>query len=110
MGLGVKLLQDKSLKGVQNLLRSYDYTFGRANAKALTATFSIGDYQVALNALRRKQSLTSFTLTANDDVEAVRKDLTASGFVTNDQKTYRQGNMTALVSQDKQGRVVLTLR
>jgi len=110
VGLGVKLLQDKSLKGVQNLLRSYDYTFGRANAKALTATFSIGDYQVALNALRRKQSLTSFTLTANDDVEAVRKDLTASGFVTNDQKTYRQGNMTALVSQDKQGRVVLTLR
>lgn len=110
VGLGVRLLQNKTLKGAQNVLSSYDYTLGRVNAKALTASFSMGDYQVAVDAVRRKQTLTSFMLTANDDLEAVRKDLAVSGFVSDDQKTYRQGAMTATVSQDKQGRVVLSLR
>jgi hypothetical protein len=40
----------------------------------------------------------------------VCKDLKTYGFTSADQKTWRQGKMTAVVSADKQGRVVLTLR
>jgi hypothetical protein len=36
--------------------------------------------------------------------------LTTYGFTSDDRKTWRQGKMTAVVSTDKEGRVVLILR
>ena len=110
VGLGVKLLQNRTVKASQIVLRSYDYTLGKLTAKALPATFQMGDYRAAASLLRRGQSVTTVTLTANDDADAVSKDLQTYGFTTSDQKTWRQGRMTATVAQDKQGRVVLTLR
>ena len=110
VGLGVKLLQNNSLKGAQSVLRNYDYTIGKTTAKTVAASFVLDDYKVSVSLARRKQAITSITLTANDDFAAVCRDLQTNGFTSADQKNYRQGNMTALVSQDKQGRVVLTLR
>jgi phage antirepressor YoqD-like protein len=110
VGLGVKLLQNRTVKGAQNVLRNYDYTVGKLTAKVLPATFQMGDYQAAASLQRRKQGITAITLTAMDDAEAIRKDLQTYGFTSDDGKTFRQGKMTASVSLDKQGRVVLLMR
>ena len=67
-------------------------------------------YQATASLARKKQAITAITLTATDDAEAVCKDLKTYGFTSADQKTWRQGKMTAVISPDKQGRVVITLR
>lgn len=110
VGLGVKLLQNRTVKGAQVVLRSYDYTLGKLTAKAVPATFLMDGYQATASLTRRKQAIASVTLTATDSADAVCKDLGTYGFTTTDQKTWRQGKMTATVAQDKQGRVVLSLR
>ena len=110
VGLGVRLLQNRSLKGAQTVLRSYDYVLGKATAKVVPAAFAMDNYRATASLTRRKQAITVITLTATDDAEAVRKDLKTYGFVSDDQKTWRQGQMTAVVASDKEGRVVLTLR
>ena len=110
VGLGVKLLQNKTLKGAQDVLRSYDYTLGKTTAKVVSASLTIGDYKASASLARRKQAITAITLTANDDKEAVCRDLQTNGFVSSDQKSWQQGKMTAALSTDKQGRVVLVLR
>jgi hypothetical protein len=110
VGLGVRLMQNRTIKGAQTVLRSYDYTLGKATAKAVPATFKLGDYQTVVSLTRRKQAITVVSLTATDDMAAVCKDLQTYGFTSADQKTWRQGNMTAVVTTDKEGRVALTLR
>ena len=110
VGLGVRLWQNRTVKGVQTTLQGYDYTLGKATAKVVPATFVMDSYQATASLARRKQAITVVTLTATDDVEAVCKDLKTYGFVSDDQKTWRQGKMTAVVTTDKEGRVVLTLR
>lgn len=110
VGLGVKLLQNRTVRSAQTVLRSYDYTVGKLTAKAVPATFRMDGYQATASLARRGQNITTVTLTAADDADAVRKDLGTYGFTSADQKTWKQGRMTATVTQDKQGRVVLTLR
>lgn len=110
VGLGVKLLQNRQLKAAQAILRSYDYKLGKATAKVVPATFAMADYQASVSMARKKQNITSVAITATDDVTAICKDLQTYGFTSSDQKTWRQGNMTVVVSTDKQGRVVVTLR
>ena len=110
VGLGVRLWQNRTVKGAQTTLLSYDYKLGKATAKAIPATFMMDGYQATASLARRKQAISVITLTATDDVEAVRKDLKTYGFVSDDQKTWRQGKMTAVVTTDKESRVVLTLR
>lgn len=110
VGLGVKLVQNRQLKAAQAVLRSYDYKIGKATVKVVPATFSMTDYQASVSLARKKQSVSSVTITATDDITAVCKDLQTYGFTSADQKTWRQGNMTVAVSTDKQGRVVVTLR
>ena len=110
VGLGVRLLQNRSVKGAQAVLNSYDYTLGKVAAKAIPATFVMNGYQATATLARRKQAITAITLTATDDMEAVCKDFRTYGFTSDDQKTWRQGKMTAVVTTDKEGRVVLTLR
>ena len=110
VGLGVRLLQNRTVKGAQAMLGSYDYTLGKATAKVVPASFKMDSYQATASLARKKQAVTVVTLTATDDAEAVCKDLKTYGFVSDDQKTWRQGKMTAVVSADKEGRVVLTLR
>ena len=110
VGLGVRLWQNRTVKGVQTTLQGYDYTLGKATAKVVPATFVMDSYQATASLTRRKQAITAITLTATDDAEAICKDLKTYGFVSDDQKTWRQGKMTAVVATDKEGRVVLTLR
>lgn len=110
VGLGVRLLQNRTVKGAQTVLRSYDYTLGKLTAKAVPATFAMDGYQATASLARRKQAISVISLTATDDAEAVCKDLMTYGFTSDDQKTWRQGKMTAVVTTDKEGRVVLTLR
>ena len=110
VGLVVRLLQNRTVKGAQAMLGSYDYTLGKATAKVVPASFKMDGYQATASLARKKQAITVVTLTATDDAEAVCKDLKTYGFVSDDQKTWRQGKMTAVVSTDKEGRVVLTLR
>ena len=110
VGLGVKLMQNRQLKAAQTVLRSYDYKIGKATAKAVPATFAMNDYQASVSLARKKQSVASVVITATDDIAAICKDLQTYGFTSSDQKTWRQGNMTVVVSTDKQGRVVVTLR
>ena len=110
VGLAVCLYQNRTVKGAQTTLRSYDYTLGKATAKAVQATFKMPDYQAIASLTRRKQAITAISLTATDDMEAVCKDLKTYGFTSDDQKTWRQGTMSAVVTTDKQGWVVLTLR
>jgi hypothetical protein len=110
VGLSVKLLQNKTLKGVQAVLRSYDYKVEKTTAKAITASYTIEDYKVSVAITRRKQNVTLITLTANDDLAAVCRDLQTNGFTSSNQKIWQQGNMSVAVSTDKQGRVVMTLR
>ena len=110
VGLAVKLWQNRTLKGVQNVLLGYDYTLGKATAKAVPASLSMGDYQVSVSLARRKQAITTITLTATDDMTAVCRDLQTYGFTSSDQKSWQQGKMSVVVSTDKQGRVVLVLR
>ena len=110
VGLGVRLWQNRTVKGAQTTLQGYDYTLGKATAKVVPATFVMDSYQATASLARRKQAITVVTLTATDDVEAVCKDLKTYGFVSDDQKTWRQGKMMAVVTTDKEGRVVLTLR
>ena len=110
VGLGVLLWQNRTLKGAQSVLASYDYTVGKAMAKVLPASFMMDSYQTTVSLTRRKQAITVITLTATDDVEAVCKDLKTYGFTSDDQKTWRQGKMTAVVTTNNEGQVVLTLR
>ena len=110
VGLGVKLLQNRQLKAAQAVLRSYDYKVGKVSAKSVSATFVMADYQATVSMARKKQNITSATITATDDMAAICKDLKTYGFTSSDQKTWRQGGMTVVVSTDKQGRVVVTLR
>ena len=110
VGLGVKLLQNRQLKSAQSVLRSYDYNLGKVTVKAVPATFVMGDYRVSLSLARKKQTVTSVAITATDDIAAICKDLKTYGFTSTDQKTWRQGKQTVVVSTDKQGRVVVTLR
>ena len=92
------------------MLGSYDYTLGKATAKVIPASFKIDNYQATASLARKKQTITTITLTATDDIEAISKDLKTYGFISDDQKTWRQGKMTAVVVTDKEDRVVLTLR
>ena len=110
VGLGVKLLQNKTVKGAQEILLSYDYSLGKTTNKALSASLTIGDYKVVASLTRRKQTITAITLTANDNLAAVYRDLETNGFTSANQKTWQQGKMSVTVSADKQGRVVLLLR
>lgn len=110
VGLGVKLLQNRQLKAAQTILRSYDYKLGKATTKVVPATFVMADYQASVSMARKKQNIASVAITATDDIAAICKDLQTYGFTSSDQKTWRQGNMTVVVSTDKQGRVVVTLR
>lgn len=110
VGLGVKLLQNRQLKAAQAVLRSYDYKVGKVSAKSVPATFVMADYQATVSMMRKKQNIVSATITATDDMAAICKDLKTYGFTSSDQKTWRQGGMTVVVSTDKQGRVVVTLR
>jgi len=110
VGLGVKLLQNNSLKGAQNVLRNYDYTLGKTTAKTVTASYTLDDYKVSVSLARRKQNVILITLTANDDMDAICRDLQTNGFVSADQKNWSQGKMSVAVSTDKQGRVVMVLR
>ena len=110
VGLGVCLLQNPTVKGAHSVLRSYDYTLGKTTSKMLSASFLMGHYTATALLARRKQSITAITLTATDDIEAVQKDLGTNGFTSDDQKIWRQGKMTAVVTTDKEGRVVLSLR
>ena len=110
VGLGVKLLQNRTVSKSQSVLRQYDYTLGKANAKVVPATFAMDDYKATVSLARRKQTVTAITITAADDADAVRKDLGVYGFTSDDQKVYRQGKMTATVTADKQGRVVLVMK
>ena len=110
VGLGVKLLQNKTVKCAQEILLSYDYSLGKTTNKALSASLTIGDYKVVASLTRRKQTITAITLTANDNLAAVCRDLETNGFTSANQKTWQQGKMSVTVSADKQGRVVLELR
>lgn len=110
VGLSVKLLQNKNLKGVQAVLRNYDYTIEKTTAKAITASYTIEDYKAIVTIAKRKQNITSITLTANDDLAAICRDLQTNGFTSSNQKTWLQGAMSVTVTTDKQGRVVMALR
>ena len=110
VGLGVLLYQNRTLKAAQSVLSNYDYTVGKATAKALPATFKMADYQATASLARRKQAITTITLTATDDAEALCKDLTTYGFTSTNQKTWRQGKMTAVVSTNAQAQVVLIIK
>ena len=110
VGLGVKLLQNNSLKGAQNVLRNYDYTLGKTTAKTVTASYTLDDYKVSVSLARRKQNVILITLTANDDMDAICRDLQTNGFISANQKNWSQGKMSVVVSTDKQGRVVMVLR
>ena len=110
VGLGVRLWQNRTVKGAQSVLGSYDYAIGKMTAKAVPASFNMEGYQATVSLTRRKQAITVVTLTATDDTEAVCKDLKTYGFTSDDRKTWRQGKMTAVVTTDNNGRVVLTLK
>lgn len=110
VGLGVKLMQNRTAKGAQAVLSSYDYVLGKATAKAIPATFAMDDYQATASLTRRKQAVTAVVLTANDDLQAVCGDLQTYGFTSDDQKTWRQGKTVVTVATDKQGRVVAAFR
>jgi len=110
VGLGVKLLQTRQVKGAQSILRGYDYTLGKTTPKTVSASFVMGGYRSTALLTRRKQTVSVITLTATDAVEAVCKDLKTYGFTSADQKTWTQGRMKAVVTTDKAGLVVLTLR
>ena len=110
VGLGVRLMQNRTIKGAQSVLRSYDYTLGKATAKAIPASFTMDGYQATASLARRKQAISQITLIATDDMASVCKDLSTYGFTSDDQKTWRQGKLTAMVAADKEGRIVLTLR
>lgn len=110
VGLAVCLYQNRTVKGAQSVLRSYDYTVGKVTAKVVPATSVTDGYKATAALTRRRQAITAITLTATDDMAAVRQDLKTYGFTTDDQKTWRQGKMTAVVTTDKEGCVVLTLR
>jgi hypothetical protein len=70
----------------------------------------MNSYQATASLARKKQAITAITLTATDDAEAVCKDLKTYGFTSSDQKTWRQGKMTAVVTTNAQQQVVVTLR
>ena len=92
--------------------KAYNMAYGEMDAEDKEyedAPRSI-DYQASVSMARKKQNITSVAITATDDVTAICKDLQTYGFTSSDQKTWRQGNMTVVVSNDKQGRVVVTLR
>ena len=110
VGLGVRLMQNRTVKGAQSVLNSYDYTVGKVKAKALPATFVMDGYQAVATLTRRKQAIAAIQLVADDDAVAVCHDLQTYGFTTTDQQTWRQGKMTAVVTTDKQGRVVVSFK
>ena len=110
VGLGVRLLKDKTLASAKKVFLDYDYVVGKATAKQQNATFTLDDYQSTVMLTRKKQSFTAVDITANDDLESVKKDLQLYGFTTTDSQNFQQGKMTATLSTDAQGRVVLRMK
>lgn len=110
VGLGVALLQNKNVKAAHNILLSYDYVVRKKTTKTVKASFVMDSYVASVTLACRKQTVTTVTMTANDDRTAICRDLQTNGFVSNDEKTWKQDGMTAVVSVDKQGRVVMVLR
>ncbi len=110
VGLGVNLMQNRTVKGAQKVLRSYNYKLGKITSKAIPATFIMDSYEVTAKVVRRRQNVTSAVLTATDDMQAVCRDLQTYGYTSDDQKTWRQGKIVVVVDTDKQGRVVATFK
>ena len=55
VGLGVRLLQNRTVKGAQTVLASYDFTLGKAAAKAIPASFSMDGYQTTASLARKSR-------------------------------------------------------
>ena len=110
VGLAISMLQTRTQVKATSLLKAYEYTVGKVTPKLLPATFSMGDYQATVAAVLRKRIVTSYTITATDDLEAIRRDLQTNGFESVDQNTWRLGKTTCVLSTDTQNRVVLAIR
>ena len=110
VGLGYKLLKNKSLSAAKTVLTEYEYVMGKLTAKQQSASLSINDYHSTIVLSRKKQSFTTLTIIANDDVEKVRKSLKTYGFMTTDNSHFQQGKMSATLNVDSQGQVVLQMK
>ena len=110
VGLGYKLLKNKSLSAAKTVLTEYEYVMGKLTAKQQSASLSINDYHSTIVLSRKKQSFTTLTIIANDDVEKVRKSLKTNGFMTTDNSHFQQGKMSATLNVDSQGQVVLQMK
>ena len=110
VGLAVSVLQARTQAKATAILKSYEYTVGKVTPKLLPATFVMGNYQVKVAAMLRRRNVTSLVITATDDLEAVRRDLQTNGFTTTDQNTWQQGKTKCVLSADKQGRVVMSVK
>lgn len=111
VGLVFCLSKNKTMMSAKSVLAAYDYAVEKMNAARLPqASLVIGDYQSTVSFVRNKKVYRSFTLTVNDDVEAIRRDLQVYGYTTNDQTNYRQGNTQITLSVNAQGMVVMRVR
>lgn len=110
VGLGVSLLKEKTLNSAKKVFQDYDYVVGKATTKQQNATFTLDSYQATVVLTRKKQFFTTVDITANDDLEAVKKDLQLYGFTTTDSRNFQQDKMTATLTTDTQGRVVLRMK
>lgn len=111
VGLAFCLAKSKSMASAKNVLASYDYAVGKMNAaRSPQATQTIGDYRATVSFVRAKQVYRSFTVTANDDLAAIRRDLQTYGYTTTDQVNYRQGATQIALSTNAQGLVTMRVR
>ncbi len=110
VGLAVALSGAATQQKAVQVFKNYEYVVGRANARLLPASFQMNDYQASVSVALKRKKVVGVTIVANDEMDAVQRDLQTEGFVTSDQKTYRQGKQKVTLSVDKQGRVVLTIK
>lgn len=110
VGLGFKLLKNKSLSAAKSVLEEYEYVTGKQTAKQQSASLIINDYHSTIVLSRKKQLFTTLTITANDDIEKVRKSLKTYGFISTDDCHFQQGKMSATLNVDSQGQVVLQMK
>ena len=111
VGLAVAVMEGGSMAKALQLLRTYEYATGRQTAKAsrLSATFTLGSYHSTAVVSKKGAAPSIVVITATDDAAQLLSDLKTYGF-TPKGRGYSNGRLSSVLSADKQGRSVLTLR
>lgn len=108
VGVGVGIMEARTLAKARALLAKYDYAVGKTTSRGVVSTLTLAaGYKSTVDLRRRGSSVNYVTITATEDKEQLAKDLQQAGFEADGKNAYKNGRVRLAWTQDKQGRQVL---